>query len=78
MRLVVQRVLNAKLTSGGATVSQIDRGLMVLCGITHSDNEPDVDYLVPKLLKTKLWDNAEGAAWKASAVELGYQILLVS
>ena len=51
---------------------------MVLCGITHSDNELDVDYLVPKLLKTKLWDNDEGAAWKASAVELGYQILLVS
>ena len=72
MRLVVQRVLNAKLTSGGSVVSQIDRGLMVLCGITHSDNELDVDYLVPKLLKTKLWDNAEGNAWKASAVELGY------
>lgn len=51
---------------------------MVLCGITHSDNELDVDYLVPKLLKTKLWDSVDGSPWKASAVELGFQILLVS
>lgn len=71
-------MLNAKLTSNGTSISQIDKGLMVLCGINQTDNELDVDYLVPKLLKTKLWDNAEGLPWKASAVELGYQILLVS
>ena len=56
MRLVVQRVLNATLTANQQVVSQIDQGLMVLCGITHEDNVLDIDNLVPKLLKTRLWD----------------------
>lgn len=50
---------------------------MVLCGITHTDNEIDIDYLVPKLLKTKLWAN-EKEDWKSSVVDQGFQILLVS
>ena len=77
MRLVVQRVLRAKLTSQGQTVSEIQNGLMVLCGITHSDTQVDVDSLVPKLLKLKLWGTEE-AMWKHSVVEKGYQILFVS
>ena len=51
---------------------------MVLCGITHDDNFLDVDNLVPKLLKTRLWENAEGQAWSTNVVENDYQILLVS
>lgn len=77
MRLVVQRVVSAKLTSGGQTVSQIQNGLMVLCGITHDDTQVDIDYLVPKLLKTKLWGSEE-AEWKQCIVDKGFQIMLVS
>ena len=51
---------------------------MVLCGITHDDNELDVDSLVPKLLKTRLWGDEAGKSWSKSVVDLDYQILLVS
>ena len=51
---------------------------MVLCGITHEDNILDVDNLVPKLLKTRLWSNQEGTAWATNVVENDLQILLVS
>jgi D-tyrosyl-tRNA(Tyr) deacylase len=51
---------------------------MVLCGITHTDNQIDIDYLVPKLLKTKLFGAEDGEGWKQSVVEKGAQILLVS
>ena len=78
MRLVVQRVLRAKLTSGGTVVSEINNGLFVLCGITHGDNQVDIDYLVPKLLKTKLWGSSDNQAWKSSVVDMKYQILFVS
>jgi D-aminoacyl-tRNA deacylase len=77
MRLVVQRVLNATLTSQGKIVSKIENGLMVLCGITHTDNEVDIDNLVPKLLGLKLWDHKE-KAWSGNVVDMGFQILFVS
>jgi len=70
MKLVIQRVLNASLSSGGNLVSEIGPGLMVLCGITHDDTEVDVDYLVGKLLKLRLWSDETGAkAWQSNVVE---------
>ena len=51
---------------------------MVLCGITHEDNIIDVDYCIPKLLKTKLWGDASGKGWSTNVVDNDYQILLVS
>jgi D-Tyr-tRNAtyr deacylase len=44
---------------------------MVLCGITGTDNEVDIDYLVPKILKTKLWSN-DDKPWACSVVDMGY------
>lgn len=50
---------------------------MVLCGVTHTDNEIDIDYIVPKILKLKLWESKD-KAWNANVVEQGFQILFVS
>ena len=71
-------MLKAKLTSNEKVVSEIDKGIMVLCGITHDDNSLDIDSLVPKLLKTRLWENETGKHWTTNIVEMDYQILLVS
>ena len=49
----------------------------MLCGITHGDNQVDIDYLVPKLLKTKLW-GTESAPWSKGCVDMNYEILFVS
>lgn len=59
-------------------MSEIDKGIMVLCGITHDDNSLDVESLVPKLLKTRLWADDKGKGWTSNVVEKDYQILLVS
>jgi D-tyrosyl-tRNA(Tyr) deacylase len=37
MRAVVQRVSRASVTVEGAVVGQIENGLLVLLGITHTD-----------------------------------------
>ena len=71
-------MLNATLTSNNEVVSTIGPGLMVLCGITHSDNILDVESLVPKLLKTRLWGDDTGKGWAKNVVEHDAQILLVS
>jgi D-tyrosyl-tRNA(Tyr) deacylase len=78
MKIVVQRVLSGKVTANSQLVSQIDRGLMVLCGITHTDNLLDYENLAQKLLKLKLWPDKSGKAWSTSLVDNNYEILLVS
>jgi D-tyrosyl-tRNA(Tyr) deacylase len=51
---------------------------MVLCGITHSDNVLDMEYLANKLLKLRLWPDAQDRPWSTNLVENNYEILLVS
>ena len=74
----MQRVTRAALTANEKKVSEIGPGLFVLCGITHDDNEVDVDNLVPKLLKLKLWHDKKDKAWATGVMDNQYQILLVS
>ena len=50
---------------------------MALVGITHEDNEVDVENLCPKLINLKLWDDGT-KSWTKSAKDMDYQILLVS
>ena len=45
MKLVVQRVLNSKVEVEGNVVGEIEKGFMVLCGITHNDTEKEADIL---------------------------------
>lgn len=60
------------MTSNEKVVSEIERGIMVLCGITHGDNILDVESLVPKLLKTRLWADNNGKGWSTNVVENDY------
>ena len=71
MRLVIQRVQRAKLTSNNQVVSDIGPGIMALVGITHGDNEVDVENLCPKLINLKLWDDGN-KSWTKSAKDLDY------
>ena len=60
MRVILQRVLKAKLTANDKVVSEIGPGVMALIGITHEDTKMDVDNLCPKLLNLKLWADDKG------------------
>ena len=52
MRLVVQRVSSARVDVGAQTVGSIDRpGLLVLVGVTHSD-----DQRLASRLADKVWN----------------------
>lgn len=45
MKAIIQRVLNASVLVGGKTISSIDRGLLVLIGISRDDTQADADYM---------------------------------
>lgn len=57
MRLVVQRVKNASVKVDGEMIGKIDKGFMVLLGVTHTDTKEKADYLIDKLLKLRVFDD---------------------
>ena len=79
MRVVIQRVLRASVRVGDDLINSIDRGLCVLIGITHDDDQSDIDYMVKKLLSIRLWPSVDGTRnWQRNLVELDYSLLCVS
>ena len=50
MRAVVQRVKKAAVSSEGTPCGEIEQGLVVFLGVTHTDTEKDAAYLAKKSL----------------------------
>jgi D-tyrosyl-tRNA(Tyr) deacylase len=78
MRGVVQRVLSGSVSVGGREISRIQRGIVVLVGISDMDTEKDLQYLCKKLLATRLWSSEDDRPWAKSVVDMGFDVLLVS
>ena len=78
-RAVLQRVLSASVTVDGRPISSIQRGLLVLIGLSRTDTVHDCDYIARKLLNLKLFDTPDTAKpWTQSALTLQLDLLLVS
>jgi D-tyrosyl-tRNA(Tyr) deacylase len=60
MRAVVQRVSRAQVGVDGEVVGDIGRGLLVLLGVTHTDNEADADYLAGKIAGLRVFEDENG------------------
>ncbi|MFI3319073.1 MAG: D-aminoacyl-tRNA deacylase [Rikenellaceae bacterium] len=77
MRLVIQKVKEAKLTDCGAPYSQIGHGLMVLVGIEEADGKEDVEWLASKLVKMRIFED-EAGVMNLDVMQTGGEIMLVS
>ena len=60
MRLVIQRVTQASVTIGGTLKSAIGPGLLILVGICDDDSDDDIEYLCQKVVKMRIFDDADG------------------
>ncbi|ALR99921.1 D-tyrosyl-tRNA(Tyr) deacylase [Enterococcus silesiacus] len=60
MRAVIQRVSQAEVKIDQNSVGKIDQGFMILLGIHQSDSVEDVAYLVRKISKLRVFEDAEG------------------
>ena len=60
MRAVIQRVTRASVTIDGEVVGEIGNGLVVLLGVARDDTKEDADYLAPKIIALRIFDDAEG------------------
>lgn len=77
MRAVVQRVSRAQVTVGGEVAGKIERGLLVLLGVSSTDTEADADYLAEKIAGLRIFEDADGKMNRAVA-EIGGAVLVVS
>lgn len=60
MRVVIQRVSQAKVEVEGEEISRIDQGMMILLCVENEDTEADLDWLVKKVLGLRIFDDADG------------------
>jgi len=77
MRAVVQRVASASVTVAGEVVGEIGRGLCVLVGVTHTDDEAVAAKLAEKLWNLRVFDD-EAGVMNRSAADVGAELLVVS
>jgi len=59
MKLVVQRVKNSNVKVDEKIVGKINKGFLVLCGITHNDTEKEVQYLAKKLINLRVFQDKD-------------------
>jgi len=77
MRAVVQRVSASKVEVGDEVIGEIGPGLLVLLGISSSDEEKDADFLSDKVVHLRIFEDDEGKM-NRSLMETGGEIMVVS
>ena len=77
MRTVIQRVTSASVSIEGEVVGQIGKGVMLLLGITPEDTQQDADWLVGKISRLRIFDDANGVM-NLSLQDIGGEALVVS
>jgi len=77
VRAVIQRVNWAEVTVEGETIGAIDKGLLVLLGVTESDTDKDVSWMVEKIVNLRIFEDQMGKM-NLSLKDLGGQMLVVS
>ncbi|GAB3750712.1 D-aminoacyl-tRNA deacylase [Spirosoma pomorum] len=77
MIAVIQRVSQASVTIDGVVKGQIEKGFMVLLGVTHTDTEEDVTWLSRKIIGMRVF-NDEADKMNLDLAAVDGNILLIS
>ena len=77
MRLLIQRVKNAKVVVEGKNVGEIGKGFLVFCGITHTDTTEQANYLANKLCNLRVFED-ENEKMNLSIQDIKGELLIVS
>ena len=77
MRIVLQRVAHASVTVDEKVIGKIQRGFLLLVGVTHDDAIEDMEYLVRKIVQMRIFEDEEGKL-NRSIQDIGGEILSVS
>lgn len=77
MKFVIQRVTNASCTVNQEITSSIQKGFLVLVGVSDEDTREIADKMVKKLIGLRIFEDAEGKT-NLSLKDVGGELLLIS
>ncbi len=77
MRVVIQRVSEAKVSVNKETVSAINNGLVILLGIEDTDMDEDIEWLVKKVAGLRIFNDGNGVM-NLSVQEVAGDVIIVS
>lgn len=77
MKFCIQRVANASVTVEGEVIGAIEKGFLVLIGVTHEDTTQIADKMISKLLGLRIFEDSEGKT-NLDLNTVGGNLLLIS
>lgn len=77
MKAVLQRVERASVSVDGEVISSINKGFLVLLGISGSDTEEIGDKIADKLCRLRIFEDENGKT-NLSLADVGGELLIVS
>lgn len=77
MRAVIQRVKRASVTVEHEKISEITKGFLILLAVHEDDTKDDMDYILKKVSKLRVFEDDEGKM-NLSIQDIGGEFLVVS
>ena len=77
MIAILQRVTSAEVYIDDKKYSAINKGLLILLGIHKNDTENDIDYLINKIIKLRIF-NDKNNKMNLSILDVNGDIMVVS
>lgn len=77
MRIVIQRVQEAKVTVEGQTIGSIGKGFLILLGVGGEDTKEIADKYIDKILKLRIFPDEMGKT-NLSLQDVNGEVLVVS
>ncbi|GAB1470125.1 D-aminoacyl-tRNA deacylase [Chloroflexota bacterium] len=77
MRVLIQRVSKASVTVEQQTISSIGKGLLILLGIGHGDEEEQVKFLAEKTANLRIFEDEQGKT-NLSVLDVKGEAIVVS
>lgn len=77
MRALVQRVTRGAVSVENETVGEIERGLVILVGVTHTDTPEHAAFLAQKIANLRIFQDGAGK-FNLSALDVNAEMLVIS
>ena len=77
MKVILQRVSSGRVTVMNRTIAEIDRGVVLLLGIGHTDGEEETRYLADKIANLRIFEDELGKM-NRSLLDVGGAAIVVS
>ena len=78
MRALVQRVSIGSVEVENKIVGSIGLGLVVFLGITHSDTDKEIDFIINKIINLRIFGDENTDNFERSLVDINGELLIIS